>query len=141
VARLIQKAGPKSALGRFKFDFPNNFGVYLHDTPAQSGFSKTSRLASHGCVRLEQPKLLTNLLLQGDSDWPPSRIDQIVATDDTQRVSLLEPIPVLILYWTAFADAGGVVQFRTDAYDWDRQLVNLLNDARQRDSSAVNLPV
>ena len=56
--RLIQKAGPKSALGRFKFNFPNGFDVYLHDTPAQAGFSRTSRLASHGCVRLEQPKAL-----------------------------------------------------------------------------------
>ena len=139
VEHLIQKAGPKSALGRFKFDFPNTFGVYLHDTPAQAGFARTSRLSSHGCVRLEQPKVLTNLLLQGDQDWPPSRVDQVVATDNTTRVALPDPIPVYILYWTAFADTAGVMQFRADAYDWDRKLTGLLNAAKGRDSSSVNL--
>ena len=139
VVRLVQKAGPKSALGRFKFDFPNTFGVYLHDTPAQSGFARTSRLASHGCVRLEQPKALTNLLLEGNNDWPPTRIDETVAGDKTIRVALAQPIPVFILYWTAFVDNAGSVQFRGDAYDWDRKLLGLVSGAKSRDSSSENL--
>jgi murein L,D-transpeptidase YcbB/YkuD len=135
----VQEAGNKSALGRFKFDFPNSFGVYLHDTPAQSGFSRTSRLASHGCVRLEQPKALTNLLLQGDADWPPDRIDQTVAGDKTIRVALAQPIPVFILYWTAFVDNAGAVEFRPDAYDWDRELLTLIGSVKGHDSSTENL--
>jgi murein L,D-transpeptidase YcbB/YkuD len=125
--RLVQKAGPKSALGHFKFDFSNPFGVYLHDTPAHSGFARTSRLASHGCVRLEQPEALADLLLQGMEDWPPDRIHEIVQGDETVRVRLPRPIPVFILYWTAFGDGSGSVQFRNDAYDWDRKLLNLIS--------------
>ena len=139
VPRLVQEAGDKSALGRFKFDFPNSFGVYLHDTPAQSGFSRTSRLASHGCVRLEQPKALTNLLLQGDADWPPDRVDETVAGDKTIRVPLAQPIPVFILYWTAFVDNAGAVEFRPDAYDWDREVLTLIGSVKGRDSSTENL--
>ncbi len=125
--RLVQKAGPKSALGHFKFDFSNSFGVYLHDTPAHSGFARTSRLASHGCVRLEQPEALADLLLQGLDDWPPDRIHQVAQGDETVRVHLPRPIPVFILYWTAFGDGSGGVQFRNDAYDWDRKLLNLIS--------------
>ena len=137
--RLIQKAGPKSALGRFKFNFPNSFDVYLHDTPAQAGFSRSSRLASHGCVRLEQPKALANLLLEGDGSWTAQRIDTTIAGDDTVRVPLSQTVPVYILYWTAFVDNAGQTQFRADAYDWDHRLMDLLNAAKGRDSDAVNL--
>jgi L,D-transpeptidase YcbB len=137
--RLVQKAGPKSALGRFKFDFPNTFGVYLHDTPAQSGFGRASRLASHGCVRLEQPKALATLLLDDNASWPESRIDTTIEGDDTIRVPLSQTIPVYILYWTAFVDNSGQTQFRADAYDWDQKLMDLLNQARSRDSDSVNL--
>jgi len=124
---LVQKAGPKSALGHFKFDFSNPFGVYLHDTPAHAGFARTSRLASHGCVRLEQPEALADLLLQGLDDWPPDRVHEIVQGDETLRVRLPRPIPVFILYWTAFGDGSGGVQFRNDGYDWDRRLLNLIS--------------
>ena len=137
--RLIQKAGPKSALGRFKFNFPNSFDVYLHDTPAQAAFGRTSRLASHGCVRLEQPKALANLLLQDNASWPAERIDTTIAGDDTVRVPLSQTIPVYILYWTAFVDNAGQTQFRADAYDWDHKLMDVLNAAKGRDSDTVNL--
>ena len=137
--QLVQKAGPKSALGRFKFDFANSFGVYLHDTPAQSGFSRTSRLSSHGCVRLEQPKALAALLLDQNAHWPLERIDTVIGGDDTIHVPLAQTIPVYILYWTAFVDNAGQTQFRADAYDWDHKLIDLLNAAKGRDSAAVNL--
>ncbi len=137
--RLIQHAGPKSALGRFKFDFANSFGVYLHDTPVQSGFSRSSRLSSHGCVRLEQPKALATLLLEDNASWPAKRIDTVITSEDTIRVPLSQTIPVYILYWTAFVDNAGQTQFRNDAYDWDHKLVALLNASKGRDSDAVNL--
>ncbi len=137
--RLVQHAGPKSALGRFKFDFANSFGVYLHDTPAQAGFGRSSRLASHGCVRLEQPKALASLLLEDNASWPVQRIDTVIQTEDTIRVPLSQTIPVYILYWTAFVDNAGQTQFRADAYDWDHQLIQLLNASKGRDSDPVNL--
>ncbi|MHB8286089.1 MAG: L,D-transpeptidase family protein [Caulobacteraceae bacterium] len=126
VLHYVQKAGPKSALGRFKFDFSNPFGVYLHDTPAQSGFAHASRLSSHGCVRLEHPKALAELLLTGDETFTPDRIDEVTATDKTMRAPLAHPIPVFIFYWTAFVDGAGRLQFRNDAYDWDRKLLGLI---------------
>ncbi len=137
--RLVQHAGPKSALGRFKFNFANSFDVYLHDTPAQAGFGRSSRLASHGCVRLEQPKALASLLLQDNASWPVQRIDTVISSENTVRVPLSQTIPVYILYWTAFVDNAGQTQFRADAYDWDHQLVQLLNASKGRDSDAVNL--
>ena len=137
--QLVQHAGPKSALGRFKFDFANPFGVYLHDTPAQAGFGRSMRLASHGCVRLEQPKALASLLLEDDASWPETRIDTVIQSEDTVRVPLAQTIPVYILYWTAFVDNSGQTQFRADAYDWDHQLIQLLNASKSRDSDAVNL--
>ena len=135
--QLVQKAGPKSALGRFKFEFVNPFGVYLHDTPAQAGFSRTSRLASHGCVRLEQPKALAELLLQNDAAWTPARIDQTITTDRTIAVPLPEHIPVYILYWTAFVDNDGQTEFRADAYDWDHKLISLLYPPKASAAPAV----
>ena len=137
--QLVQHAGPKSALGRFKFDFPNSFGVYLHDTPAQAGFSRSSRLASHGCVRLEQPKALAELLLQDNAAWTPKRIDTTITGEDTVRVGLSHTVPVYILYWTAFVDNAGQTQFRTDAYDWDHKLMDLLYASKGRDSAPANL--
>ncbi len=137
--QLVQKAGPKSALGRFKFDFANSFGVYLHDTPVQSGFARSSRLSSHGCVRLEQPKALASLLLDDNPSWTTQRIDTVIGGDDTIHVPLSQTIPVYILYWTAFVDNTGQTQFRADAYDWDHKLMDLLNAAKSRDSDPVNL--
>jgi murein L,D-transpeptidase YcbB/YkuD len=126
VLHYVQRAGPKSALGRFKFDFSNPFGVYLHDTPARSGFAHASRLSSHGCVRLEHPKALAELLLTGDETFTPERIDEVTQTDKTMRALLPRPIPVFIFYWTAFVDGAGRLQFRNDAYDWDRKLLALI---------------
>ena len=125
--RIVQRAGPKSALGQIKFDFPNPYGVYLHDTPVQATFSRSSRMASHGCVRLQHPEELAKLLLQADPSWTEDRIEEIVAGNDTKRVPLPHPVPVLIFYWTAFADPGGPVAFRADPYGWDELLAARLH--------------
>jgi murein L,D-transpeptidase YcbB/YkuD len=122
-SRLQQAAGSQSALGRFKFDFDNPYGVYLHDTPTQSTFSRYGRQASHGCVRLEKPQALAEALLQGDPKWTSDAISTQVATDDTVRVRLPEPVPVFIFYWTAFAGPDGQMNFRSDPYNWDRELL------------------
>jgi murein L,D-transpeptidase YcbB/YkuD len=121
--RLQQRAGPKSALGRFKFDFDNPYGVYLHDTPTQSTFGHYTRQASHGCVRLEKPQPLAEMLLSADPRWTPDAIAAAVDTGDTQRVRLPQQVPVFIFYWTAFASPDGSMNFRSDPYNWDRLLL------------------
>lgn len=121
--RLQQRAGPQSALGRFKFDFENPYGVYLHDTPSQTGFSRYARQASHGCVRLEKPAALAAALLEGDAAWDAAKIAAAVAKGQTLRVRLPAPVPVFIFYWTAFVGAEEQAHFRSDPYGWDRLLL------------------
>jgi murein L,D-transpeptidase YcbB/YkuD len=130
--RIQQKYGPKSALGSIKFDFPNDYAVYLHDTPSHAAFGKTSRTVSHGCVRLQRPLELANLLFKGDEDWTPERIDQTIAAGKTVRAPLDAPMPIFILYWTAFLDVKGRVNFRDDVYGWDTALIGLIAAGRNR---------
>jgi murein L,D-transpeptidase YcbB/YkuD len=121
--RLQQRAGPKSALGQIKFDFDNPYGVYLHDTPTHSAFARQGRLVSHGCVRLDQPKALALMLLQDDPAWSQDGIDAVIAAGQTRRVALTRPTAVLIFYWTAFAGPDGAMNFRSDVYGWDKELL------------------
>jgi len=122
--RLQQQPGPRSALGLYKFDFDNPYAVYLHDTPSQSTFASFSRLASHGCVRLEKPGPLAQLLLRNDPAWQPDAIQAELAKGKTLRVPLQEQdkVSVYLLYWTAFASANGTMNFRSDPYGWDKVL-------------------
>jgi len=122
-SRLQQKAGVKSALGRYKFDFDNPYGVYLHDTPTQSTFSRYGRQASHGCVRLEKPGALAEALLGNDPRWTPDAVAAAIDKGDTVRARLTQPVPVFIFYWTAFASPDGTMNFRSDPYNWDRLLL------------------
>jgi murein L,D-transpeptidase YcbB/YkuD len=124
--KRLQQSSEKSALGRYKFDFPNDFAVYLHDTPAQSGFSRFDRLASHGCVRLEKPGDLAKLLMQSTPDWPSDKIDATVAAGKTVRAPMAQPVSVYLLYWTAFAGESGPVAFREDPYSWDARLASTI---------------
>ena len=121
--RLQQASGDQSALGRFKFDFDNSFAVYLHDTPSKGGFGQFARQDSHGCVRLEKPRALAEALLEGDVTWTPAAIDTQLLGDKTVRARLTVQVPVYILYWTTFAGADGQMHFRSDPYDWDRELL------------------
>ncbi|MCU6455031.1 L,D-transpeptidase family protein [Sphingomonas sp. A2-49] len=120
--RLQQAAGDQSALGRYKFDFDNAFAVYLHDTPSRAKFASFSRLASHGCVRLEKPADLAELLLKGDPAWTPEGIAAAVDKGNTVRARLTKPVAVYLLYWTAFASGNGQMNFRDDPYQWDATL-------------------
>uniref|UniRef100_UPI0035C950E3 L,D-transpeptidase family protein n=1 Tax=uncultured Sphingomonas sp. TaxID=158754 RepID=UPI0035C950E3 len=131
--KRLQQASEHSALGKFKFDFANPFSVYLHDTPAQAGFSRFDRLASHGCVRLEKPGELAKRLLSGTPEWPTDTIDATVTAGKTVRAQLAQPVAVYLLYWTAFANAGGQVSFRDDPYHWDGTLADKIaaRSARQ----------
>jgi murein L,D-transpeptidase YcbB/YkuD len=116
---LVQKPGPKNALGRIKFLFPNHHAVYLHDTPQRKLFGRSQRSLSHGCVRVEKPNDLAMALL-GDQGWTEGRLDAAYASRKTQRVELAEPVPVFLDYRTAFVDEAGRLQLRPDLYGHDR---------------------
>lgn len=135
--RIIQPAGPNSALGRLKFDFANNFAVYLHDTPSRGKFSSYDRLASHGCVRLEKPVPLAELMVRGDPSLE-GNIQALIDQGKTQRVSLPKEVAVYLLYWTAFATNDGAMSFRGDPYGWDKLLAEKI-EASSRKAAAATL--
>jgi murein L,D-transpeptidase YcbB/YkuD len=120
---LQQAPGPGSALGLIKFDFQNPYAVYLHDTPSKGGFARYTRLASHGCVRLEKPLALARAIMAGDPVWTPEQIDETIAGGKTTRAQVANPVAVYLLYWTAFPTAGGQMNFRQDPYGWDTLLI------------------
>jgi murein L,D-transpeptidase YcbB/YkuD len=120
---LQQAPGPGSALGLIKFDFQNPYAVYLHDTPSKGGFSRYTRLASHGCVRLEKPLALARAIMEGDPYWTPEMIDATIAGGRTTRAPVARPVSVFLLYWTAYVTPDGQVNFRQDPYGWDTLLI------------------
>jgi murein L,D-transpeptidase YcbB/YkuD len=124
--KRLQQRSEQSALGKYKFDFDNPYGVYLHDTPTQATFGRYSRLDSHGCVRLARPAELAKLMLTGDGTWTPDAIDGAIAGGKTVRARLAQPVSVFLLYWTAFAAGSGQISFRADPYDWDETLATRL---------------
>ena len=124
--RLRQKPGDGNALGRVKFMFPNQFNVYMHDTPARSLFSQADRAFSHGCIRLARPVDLAVEVLSQVPGWTRERIDAVLASKKNTTVSLKEPIDVHIIYSTAWRDPDGDVQFRADIYRRDVKLYSAL---------------
>ena len=126
IAPVIQKPGPKNALGQVKFEFDNAYGVYMHDTPGKTAFNLAQRSVSHGCVRLQHALDLAKALLSSSPGWSSQSIDQAVAGGDTQTITLPRPIPVYLLYWTAYVQNGQVI-LRQDPYGWDAILVRLLD--------------
>jgi len=117
--RFRQRPGTSNALGLVKFMFPNQFNVYLHDTPADSLFSRASRSFSHGCVRVEQPDKLAEYVLRDQPEWTQERINDAMHGDEERVVKLKAAIPVYLGYWTARATPDRVVQFRKDVYGID----------------------
>ncbi len=123
--RLRQDTGDKNALGRIKFMFPNKYNVYIHDTPAKSLFEKDLRVYSHGCIRVQDPLTLAEVILK-DQGWTRDRIDQQVNSGEQRIVKLKRKVPVYISYITAFANKDGNVHFRRDIYGRDEILAEQL---------------
>jgi len=124
-----QDPGPINSLGHIKFMFPNKFNVYLHDTPAKELFDKQDRAFSSGCIRIERPLELAELLLSKNIGWNRNKIHSVIEKNVEQTVVLTEKIPVHLLYWTAWVDANGTVQFRKDVYGRDQKLYEALKEA------------
>jgi len=112
---LQQLPGPNAGLGLMKFEMDNRFGVYLHDTPDQKLFNRDDRRISHGCIRVQNVRELASLLLQ----QPIDTINSAIATGSTIRSSLPAPVPVFVVYQTAYVDTNGTLQFRPDVYGRD----------------------
>jgi len=119
---LRQKPGPWNPLGKVKFMFPNAYHVYLHDTPAQYLFDKQRRTFSSGCIRIARPLELALYLLKGQEGWTEERIQKEMEGSKPYTVGLKRPIPVHIVYRTAWVDAQGRLQFRKDVYQRDPEL-------------------
>jgi L,D-transpeptidase YcbB len=126
--RFRQRPGSKNALGHVKFLFPNQHDVYLHDTPADALFARTGRAFSHGCIRLEKPLELARILLDRVTDRSASDLETLMARSGEQWVRVTEPLPVYILYFTAWAGRDGTMRFHPDVYERDERL----NEQAQR---------
>ena len=119
---VVQLPGPDNALGSAKFEMPNVFDVYLHDTPSKHGFLSDERALSHGCVRVEQIKPLVEHVL-GMSD---DELQQAIAGGKTEARRLNQPIPVYIQYFTAIAREDGRTVFRADVYGRDARMIGVM---------------
>jgi murein L,D-transpeptidase YcbB/YkuD len=123
--QLRQKPGPNNALGRVKFMFPNKHAVYLHDTPSKNLFEPESRAFSSGCIRIENPLELAQLLL--GKGWDDERIQQIIKSKKTRTVKLPKPVPVILFYLTALPATDGEFHALKDIYNRDQAVLEALN--------------
>ena len=128
--KLRQDPGPQNPLGRLKFIFPNEYAVYLHDTPQKHLFAKESRDFSHGCIRVEKPLDLAAYIVNDDPEWTLEKIMDAIDSGEKTIINILHPINVHVLYWTAWADQEGNIHFRDDIYNRDLPLDQALKRRR-----------
>jgi murein L,D-transpeptidase YcbB/YkuD len=124
--RLRQRPTELNALGPVKFVFPNPYNVYLHGTPARQLFAETRRDFSHGCVRIEDPAALAELVLRGQPGWDRAAIDSAMVGERTRRIPVARPWDVYMLYATAIVGDDGVTHFYPDVYGHDAALERAL---------------
>lgn len=137
---LRQRPGPWNPLGRVKFLFPNPHDVYLHDTSDPQLFQRESRTFSSGCIRVARPVDLALFALEGEKGWDRQRILAAMNRRETQLVELAQPLPVHIVYATAWVDPSGEVQFRRDFYLRDEDLARALAQLTAQRSAGLPLP-
>jgi murein L,D-transpeptidase YcbB/YkuD len=123
-----QEPGPHNALGRMKFIFPNKYFIYLHDTPSRSLFSRKDRAFSSGCIRVDKDFELAELLLADPAKWNRQNIQKLLDTNETRRVDLPKPKPVMLLYLTISFDENGNYLLKKDVYERDGQVLEGLNE-------------
>ena len=126
---LRQPPSDGNALGKVKFMFPNTHNIYLHDTPAKSLFDKEVRAFSHGCIRLSDPMDFAYTLLARQTDDPKGVFARNLATDKESPVSLDAPVPVHLVYFTAWPSAKGAMTYRRDIYGRDARIFDALVQA------------
>lgn len=122
VIDVRQAPGPWNALGDIKFVTPNVADVYLHDTPTRQDFVRPERDLSHGCIRVAEPVLLAEFVLQGEPEWTRDRIDDALTDSTTRVVPLRRPIPVFVVYQTLVPRESGGILVYPDVYGYDKRL-------------------
>lgn len=130
--RIFQPPGEKNALGRIRFNFPNRFLVYQHDTPNKDLFAKSERAFSHGCMRVQYPDQYAETLLrvsQPEDNYTAARVHSMYGSSE-RTITLKRPIPVYLTYQTAFVDDAGKLQTRRDVYGLDAQITRILRTER-----------
>lgn len=136
---ISQPPGEANALGRIRFNFPNKFLVYQHDTPDKNLFAREDRAFSHGCMRVQNPDQYASVLLNiamPNEKYTPERIRSMYGKSEID-LKFPTPIPVNITYQTAFVDEGGKLQFRKDVYGRDATMINILKNGRGKDLENV----
>lgn len=121
-----QKPGPKNSLGLVKFLFPNSYDIYFHDTPSKSLFGESSRAFSHGCIRLAEPKKMATWVLRNDPSWDDDKITKAMNSGKEKFVLVKQKLPVFIVYFTAWVDRNGKLNFRDDVYGHDKKMIEQL---------------
>jgi len=124
--RVRQKPGPNNSLGLVKFLFPNSYDIYLHDSPAKSLFNESSRAFSHGCIRLSDAEKMANYLLKNDTAWTAQKINTAMHLGKEETVTVKKLETVFIVYFTAWVDSQGQLNFRKDLYERDKRLAAML---------------
>lgn len=117
-----QKPGDDNALGKMKFIFPNNFSIYLHDTPSRNIFNESKRAFSHGCIRVENPLKLALYILRSSPNWNQKKLQLSIDNKKTTTIQIKPTLPVYIVYFTAWIGNSGEINFRNDLYNMDKQL-------------------
>lgn len=126
---MKQKPSDANALGLVKFMFPNKWNIYLHDTPSKALFGKEMRAFSHGCIRLQKPFDFAYQLLGQQTDDPEGQFQRVLATGKESTISLKEPVPVHLVYFTAWPTARGHMEYRRDVYGRDQAIFDKLQQA------------
>ncbi len=137
--QIEQPPGPNNVLGRYMLDSPNDFDVYMHDTPKKELFTLSDREASNGCVRVEEIAALARLVLHQDGQ-DEEKLDAATASPETQSLALSHPLPVYMVYWTAIAGADGTVGFRPDLYHRDAVLLAKMGTSISAKSAPLAKP-
>lgn len=118
--KFRQQPGMHNALGRIKFLLPNASDIYLHDTPMRGQFHQTLRTFSHGCIRVQHPEELALAVLADEGNWTLRKLQQVIATGARRVLYLPAPVPVRVIYLTAWVEEDGTLHFRRDVYGRDR---------------------
>ena len=126
--RYVQAPGNGNSLGNVKFNFPNHYTVYLHDTNHRDYFGKNYRSLSSGCVRVEDPLPLAAYMLDDEKNWSLEKINELIATKKTTSIGLKQKIKLHQLYWTASLNDLGTLDFRADIYNLDHDLYKKLGN-------------
>jgi murein L,D-transpeptidase YcbB/YkuD len=126
---LVQQPCAANQLGRIKFIFPNKYSVYMHDTPGDILFTKARRAFSHGCIRVDAPLGLAEIVLDGEG-WSREQLEAQIGSGETKIINLSKPLLVVISYWTADVDDQGLLNFYDDIYQRDAAVLESLDMQR-----------